>query len=58
MTAPSRRRIAETAGAPRNLFGIEKRAQLVYDNEPRNDDLRRQFRIYLRNALALMPSIC
>ena len=50
---PIPRRIAETAGAPRNLFGIEKRAQLVYYNEPRNDDLRRQFRIYLRNEFGI-----
>ena len=48
---PIPRRIAETAGVPRGLFGIAKRAQLVYYNKPKNRQLKREFFDYVTRGL-------
>jgi hypothetical protein len=52
---PIPRRIVEAAGVPRSLFGMEKRAQLFYYNEPRNRELRQHFRKFLRSEAGFTP---
>ena len=50
---PIPRRIAETAGVPRGLFGIAKRAQLIYYNQPKNAQLKREFFDYVTRGLRI-----
>jgi hypothetical protein len=52
---PIPRRIAETAGVARQLFGMHKRAQLVYYDSPRNLELKRQFTDYLAREIGISP---
>ena len=44
---PIPRRIAESAGVPRTLFGQRKRAQVRFYGDPMDPDLRDEFRDYL-----------
>ena len=50
---PIPRRIAETAGVPRGLFGIAKKAQLIYYNKPKNRPLKRDFFDYVTRGLRI-----
>jgi hypothetical protein len=44
---PIPRRLLESAGVPRNLFGQKKRAQVRFYSDPRSPALREQFRDYV-----------
>lgn len=50
---PIPRRIAESAGVPRGMFGVQKRAQLLYYNEPKNHELKQAFHQFLRREVKL-----
>jgi len=47
---PIPRRIVETAGVPRGLFGQRKRAQVRFYGDPRDPLLRAEFRAYLEST--------
>ena len=48
---PIPRRIVETAGVPRGLFGQRKRAQVRFYGDPRDPTLRAEFRAYLESTV-------
>lgn len=50
---PIPRRIAESAGVPREAFGRVKRVQLLYYNEPMNASLRRDFFAHVTAGLGM-----
>jgi hypothetical protein len=53
---PIPRRIVETAGVPRGLFGQRKRAQVRFYGDPRDPVLRAEFRAYLESKTASLRS--
>jgi hypothetical protein len=48
---PIPRRIVESAGVPRGLFGQRKRAQVRFYGDPTDPELRAEFRAYLASTL-------
>ena len=53
---PIPRRIVESAGVPRDLFGQRKRAQVRFYGDPRDPALRAEFRAYLRSMAGTLQS--
>ena len=53
---PIPRRIVESAGVPRDLFGQRKRAQVRFYGDPRDPALRAEFRAYLRSLAGTLQA--
>jgi len=53
---PIPRRIVESAGVPRDLFGQRKRAQVRFYGDPRDPALRAEFRAYLRSMAGTLQA--